>query len=133
MKFEWKQIIVAFVLGLALGAFGIVRCLPFGFHGMWKNPEKFQQHMMQQFTSRLNLDADQQQKISDILNQTRAKMDALRQETHPKFEQIREAAKEQIRVLLTPEQQQKFEAMNAEMDARFKKHHPEPHGNPGEA
>ena len=133
MKMEWRQIAVAFVLGAFLGAFGVLKCMPFGLHGMWKNPEKFQQHMMQQFTSKLQLSAEQQQKISGILETTRAKIDTLRKETHPRFEEIRNATKDEIRVLLTSEQQKKFDVMNAEMETRFKKHGPGRGEKPGEA
>ena len=122
MKLDWKQIIVALILGIVLGALGTLRCMPFGSHGFLKNPEKMHRHMMEQFTSKLRLTPDQQQKISAILDDTRTKISLLRGEVHPKFEEIRNISKTQIRELLTSDQQKKFDVMSAEMDVRFRKH-----------
>lgn len=123
MKLAWKQIIAAFVLGAVLGVLGAMRCMPFGLHGWKQNPEKFQHRLMEKFTSRLGLNSEQQQKVSVILQDTRAKMEALREEIHPRFREIRDSAKSRIRELLTPDQQAKFDVMAAEMDARFAKRH----------
>lgn len=122
MKTDWKLAIVALVIGIAIGALGHMRCMPFGEHGAWKNPEKMRQHMMTEFTTTLGLTADQQQKVSAILADTRVKMDALRKEARPQFEAIRNATRSEIRALLTPDQQTKFDALSAKMDARMKKH-----------
>lgn len=121
MKLEWKQVVIALILGVALGTFGALRYTQSDFHAGWKNPEKFHQRIMERFTSKLKLTSDQQQKMSEILESTRSRMDALRQEAFPKFRQIRESSKAEIRALLTPEQQIKFDAMAAEREARFEK------------
>ncbi len=122
MKLDWKQVIVAFVLGAALGTAVTTRCAPFGSHGAWKNPEKFHERMMQQFASKLQLTPDQQQKVSTLLDDARAQIDALRKEIHPKFEAVRNASRTRIRQLLTSDQQKKFDQMSAELDARMEKH-----------
>ncbi len=122
MKLDWKQIVIAFVLGVFLGVLGTVRCLPFGFHSHWGNPKEFHRHLMQEFTSKLKLTSDQREKVSVILENTRAKVNALREEVHPKFQEIRNSSRIEIRKILTPDQQKKFDAMSAEMDARFEKH-----------
>lgn len=124
MKLDWKPIAVALVLGIVVGAFAVTRGLPRDWCGGWKNPQKARQHMMQQFTSKLNLTSDQQQKISVIFEEARAKMNALREEMRPKFQEIRTTTKAQIRALLTPDQQARFDKMNAEREARMQKHHP---------
>ena len=121
MKTDWKPAIVALAIGIIIGAVGHMRCLPLMGHGEWKNPEKMHQHIMKEFTSKLNLTTDQQQKVSVILDDTRAKISALRQEVRPRFENIRNASKAQIRELLTPGQQEKFDAMTAKMEARMEK------------
>ena len=121
MKLNWKQISVALVLGAILGALGTTQCPLFGPHGFGRNPEKMHHHMMAQFTSKLQLTPDQQQKVSAILEDTRTRITALRGETRPKFEAIRASTKARIRELLTPEQQKKFDLMTAKMEARMEK------------
>ena len=123
MKPDWKSIAIAFVLGILFGVLFSARCADLGFHGPWdNNPGKFHHRLMEQFTSKLHLKADQQGKVSAILEDSRAKIGALRQEVHPKFEAIRESAKAEIRKLLTPEQQEKFDQMSARMKAHLEKH-----------
>ena len=125
MKSTWSQIVIALILGVAIGTLGTLRFMPYGHHGLWKNPEKMHQRIMNEFTSKLKLTPDQQQKVSTILDDTRSKIGALRQEVHPRFEGIRNTSRVQIRELLTADQQKQFDVMSAEMDARRAKEHPE--------
>ena len=125
MKIDWKQVTLVLALGIAIGSLGTLRLMPFGHHGLWQTPEKIHQHILAEFTSKLKLTPDQQQKVSAILDDTRSRINALRQEVHPKFEVIRNTSKAQIRELLTPDQQKTFDVMSAKMDARRKKQHPE--------
>lgn len=122
MKTDWKAVIAALIIGIAIGALSYMRCMPFGEHGFLKNPEKMHQRMMAEFTSKLKLTPDQQQKVSEILADTRAKIDALRKEMHPKFEAIRNFSQAEIRELLTQNQQRRFDELNAKMEARRLKH-----------
>ena len=121
MKPDWKQMIVVLIFGIVLGVLGTLRCMPFGFHGAWGNPEKFHQHMMAEFTSKLKLTSDQQQKVSAVLDESRVKISALREEVHPKFEAIRNVSKAEIRKLLTSEQQEKFDQLEAKWESTWKK------------
>ena len=124
MKSDWKLTVIVFTIGVILGTSLTSRCASLGAHG-WgeKDPAKFHRQMMSQFTSKLKLTPDQQEKVSAILENTRAKISALREEIHPKFEEIRNSSKVEIRKLLTPDQQAKFDVMSAQMEARFEKRH----------
>ncbi len=119
MKLAWKQIVVAFLVGALLGTAGSQWCAPF--HGYGWGSEHSQKRMLDRFNSRLKLTPDQRQKVAAILEAKRSKMGALRAEVHPKFEEIRNSTRAEIRQLLTPEQQKKFDVMNAEHDARAKR------------
>lgn len=66
----------------------------------------------------LNLDEKQSTEISAILEETRNELRALRAETRPRQDAVRQRARERMRALLTPEQQQRFDAKIAEHDAR---------------
>ncbi len=88
---------------------------PAGHHMM--SPDQRLQHM----TKMLNLTADQQQKIKPILENESTQMQSLHQDTSmsrddrmSKMQQIRQGTNEQINGVLTPEQQQKFQQMQAQ-------------------
>ncbi|HEY0546920.1 MAG TPA: periplasmic heavy metal sensor [Pyrinomonadaceae bacterium] len=66
----------------------------------------------------LNLSEQQATQIRAILDQTRNDYRALRTEVRPRYDAIRQNARTRIRQLLTPEQQQRFDARAAERDAR---------------
>ncbi len=125
MKIAWKEVVVALVIGFALGGFAALRYCPVAHRGAWDHSEKSHPGMMDQFSSKLSLNAEQKERISAILEETRGKMDALRKEARPKFEEIRNSSRARIRELLNPDQQKKFEVMSAEMDARMEKRHSE--------
>jgi Spy/CpxP family protein refolding chaperone len=66
----------------------------------------------------LNLNEQQATEIRAILDQTRNDYRALRAEVRPRYDQVRQNARARIRALLTPEQQQRFDAKVAERDAK---------------
>jgi Spy/CpxP family protein refolding chaperone len=88
---------------------------PAGHHMM--SPDQRLQHM----TKMLNLTADQQQKIKPILENQQTQMESLHQDTSmsqqdrmAKMQQLRQSTNQQINGILTPEQQQKFQQMQAQ-------------------
>jgi Spy/CpxP family protein refolding chaperone len=66
----------------------------------------------------LNLTDQQTASVRAILDETRNEYRALRTELKPRFEEPRQKARAKIRGLLTPEQQQKFDAMVAQHDSQ---------------
>ena len=66
----------------------------------------------------LNLSDQQATEIRSILDQARNEYRQLRTEVRPRYDAARQNARTKIRALLTPEQQQKFDAKVAEHDAR---------------
>lgn len=66
----------------------------------------------------LNLTEQQAAEIRAILEETRGGFRALRDEVRPRYDALRQNSRARIRALLTPEQQQRFDAKNAELDAR---------------
>lgn len=69
---------------------------------------------------RRDLDLSEQQatEINAILEQTRNEYRALRTEVRPRYDALRQNSRARIRAVLTPEQQQRFDAQAAERDAR---------------
>ena len=120
MKLPWKQIVVVFVLGAVVG-FAATRCV--GRHRIhsWGKGKHFQERMLKQFNAKLNLTPGQSTQVAAIFEAKRQKIDALQTEMRPKFEEVRSSTRTEIRQLLSPEQQQKFDAMNAARKAKTKR------------
>ena len=75
---------------------------------------------LQMMTKQLNLTADQQEKIKPMLENQSQQMQALHQDTTlsqedrmSKMQQIRQSTNSQIKTVLNPDQQQKFEQMSS--------------------
>jgi len=88
------------------------------------SPDQQLQHM----TKALNLTADQQAKIKPILEDRQQKMSALmqdnslsREDRRAKFHEIGSSSREQIRAILTPDQQKTMDEMRAKREARWEK------------
>ena len=75
-----------------------------GPHHMMGNP-------LEHLSKDLNLSDDQKTKVQPIIDQTKPQIAAIHKEAMEKMHALLESAGAQIRPLLTPEQQQKFDAM----------------------
>ena len=99
----------AAVGALALGGFAIAQAEnggAWGGHGCGHghgNP-------LARLTETLNLTPDQEAKVQPILDQTKPQITAIHQEAMQKTKAVMDNAVLQIRPLLTPEQQTKFDA-----------------------
>jgi Spy/CpxP family protein refolding chaperone len=104
---DWKAVLWALVAGILLGV-AFTRAYqgprPFG-------PEKRQHRMLDRIGRKLQLTPEQRSQIKQILETKRRKMEALRAEHEPRLEQLRENTRDEIRRVLTPEQQAKFDVI----------------------
>ncbi len=104
-----SQLITLSVAGaLTLGAFAL--------HAQGPGPGGHHDHHMmanplEHLTKELNLTTEQQAKVTPIVDQTKPQIAAIHQEAMQKMRAVMENATTQIRPLLTPEQQQKFDAI----------------------
>jgi len=72
--------------------------------------------MVPRLTQELRLTADQQAQLSEILRDTRARFDALRQEMDPQFREVRQQSRERMRQVVTPEQRPGLESFLQRLD-----------------
>jgi protein CpxP len=70
----------------------------------------------------LNLTDDQKAKVQPIIDQTKPQMEAIHREAMEKMHALMESTGAQIRPLLTPEQQTKFDAMKKAHEDMRKAH-----------
>ncbi len=114
----WLVLLVVFVLGSVTGAAltGLYRSRASG--GGAEAHERAMHERFEKMRSELNLTDQQTTSVRTILDETRNEYKALRTELRPRFEEPRMKARARIRALLTPEQQQKFDSMVAQQDAK---------------
>lgn len=71
-----------------------------------------------QMSERLNLNADQKTKVQQIFGDTREQLRALRRESEPRVNDIRQQADERLKQVLTEDQWQQFQSMRNDMRSR---------------
>src|SRR5207302_8197503 len=111
----WLVLLIVFVLGGVTGAAlgGLYRS-----RASSERPEKAMHERFEKMRRELNLTDEQTKSVSAILDDTRNEYRSLRAELRPRFEEPRQKARTKIRALLTPDQQQKFDALVAQQDAQ---------------
>jgi Spy/CpxP family protein refolding chaperone len=93
---------------IALGGFVVVQAQPgSGGAGHWRGHA----FGLRGITEKLDLTADQETKVQPILDATKPQIATIHQEAMQKMKTVIDGALSQIRPLLTPEQQQKFDAI----------------------
>lgn len=123
-------VLVVFVLGVLLGGLGnhLWGERVWG-HSTPPGPPSHTQ-IVSELTSELQLTSDQQQQLSAIVEDTRAKIHAAYAPADAQREQLRQQGRARVRAILTPEQLPKFEAFMARIDEQRKKEaeqHPSSH------
>jgi Spy/CpxP family protein refolding chaperone len=114
----WLVLLVVFVLGGATGA-GLSGVYRSRVNASLRDPRGHdRQEMFEKIRNDLNLSADQSKEMQKALDETASEFRALRGELRPRYEELRLKARGRMRALLTAEQQQKFDSLMAEIDAR---------------
>ena len=116
----WLAIAAIFALGCATGVFldSAYRLRAGAARGEGRGGKRNPEHMFEKMRRELELDERQSAEVRKILDETRNEYRALRSEARPRFDAIRQNARTRIRAQLTPEQQKRFDARVAELDAR---------------
>ena len=73
---------------------------------------------IEQLATRLQLNADQKTKVQQIFGDTQQQLQALRTESEPRVNDIRQQTDQRLQQVLTPDQWKKFQQMRDEMKAR---------------
>jgi hypothetical protein len=116
-----------FVLGAAIGivfgySFAQHRTLaaPLAMSAPPPEPERRAKRVAE-MTRELGLSPDQTKTLDSIIHDTHDEMKAIREKSDGDVEALRQKARNEMRQMLTPEQEPKFEEMVARMDAERKK------------
>lgn len=114
-------VFVVFVLGFLVGGvadhiYGVAHAQP-RVEVVTQRPKA---QVVEEFTNRLHLTADQQKQLGTIIGETRSRWRDLYAPLEAQHEQIRQEGRAKIRAMLTPDQLPEFERFMAEMDQRHK-------------
>lgn len=101
---------IIFVLGFTAGILALNI-----YHGLARADGR---DRFEQMSERLNLNADQKTKVQQIFGDTREQLRALRRESEPRVNEIRQQADERLKQVLTEEQWQQFQSMRNDMRGR---------------
>lgn len=119
MKIQIHQVLISLLIGLVLG-YGVSCWQGKDFRRFPKDGD-MKKFMMDKLDRELHLSAEQRTQIEAIFKEKHPQMLALHEEMRPKFEALRGATHEEVRKVLNPEQQQKFEELNKQREERRKK------------
>jgi hypothetical protein len=95
-----------FLLGAVAGSVGLFLYAWYGGH--WRRPTQ-PRDFVKYLTQELKLNARQTGQLIQILDESRAKYDALHSQVRPQFEALRQETDNQIRQILNPDQLLKFD------------------------
>jgi Spy/CpxP family protein refolding chaperone len=114
----WKSVLLTLAIGWCLGAASgalIAHCvhLPMGAH--WRHGGR------EGFYKELALTPPQRAQVDEILKKKHERLDQIFTESNLRIENVRISTRDDIRALLTPEQQAKFDKLDAVFAERFKK------------
>src|SRR3954471_10362981 len=110
-KTKWQVRIAAvliFVLGFVAGG------LALNAYRAWAR-NRTPGDRLEQMATRLQLNTDQKTKAHQIFTDTRQQLQALRKESEPRVNDIRQQTDQRLQQVLSPEQWQKFQQMRNEM------------------
>ena len=79
-------------------------------------PEEARRHYVQDLSSRTKMDADQLQKLNQILNETRASFDQLHAMLRSESQAIQNHQVEEINAMLRPDQKDAYAAFRADRE-----------------
>jgi len=94
------------------------------------DPREISSHMRDRLHSKLDLTEDQSKKVDALIEKNSKEMQAIHGDCMKKIFQGMTSFNAQLKALLTPEQQAKFEDMERERREAFRNHHFGP-GGPG--
>ncbi len=113
----WAYLLLVFISGAVVGGFAyrLYMASPVSSNSSPRSPEQYKRKYMDEMHSRLNLDADQMQKLDAILETTHQQYKALK----PQMTAIQDEQVAKVRAMLKDDQKAEYQKMIAERE----KHH----------
>ena len=118
-KNKWQirlAVIVIFVIGFIAGALAV----NFYLARKWSSSASMRGGRFERVFNQLDLTPDQQQKVKAIFEDTRRQLTDIRQESEPRFREVRRQTDERLQAVLTPAQWEQFQKITSESRGRRK-------------
>lgn len=120
---QWSALALAVLLfgsGIAVGALGhrYYAATAVSANGEPHSAEDFRRHYIDEMQSKLHLTPDQLHQLDAILDDTKAKFKAVRDEYRPQMMKIRNDQISRVKAILTPQQVPAYEQLVAERERR---------------
>ena len=115
-KWMWATLVLTLVLGMSLGVL-LDRNIDF-FQSRDGNRQSRSGRFLSMLETELDLSSEQKEDLTKVLAANREKADAFWREARSSYAELRKEFREQIRTVLNPEQQERFDAMMAKHDAQ---------------
>ena len=128
MRKPSREVVLALSIGLLIGVGAGWWSFPRFMHRHGTPQERYQ-HILKRFDSDLALNRDQHSRVEAILQTERAKIEELHSDIEPRFQKIHKVTVDEIRRLLSADQQKNLDALEAQFEAR-RKDRPGPWGPP---
>jgi len=82
-----------------------------------RNPEEFRKRVISEYQTRMKLSDAQVSELSEIMDDTRTRVEETRQKLKPAYQKIHEEQTDKIRAMLNPDQQVEYEKIRKEREA----------------
>jgi len=116
---NWKAIVGAllvFLRGVAAGVLGTAALVRHQW--MHRGPRIMTDFAVRRLSWKLRLDREQRRQLRIIVNQGWQEMKTVREQVRPQMEQILSNSETKVRLILRPDQQEKFDKLIADRKAR---------------
>lgn len=117
MNTNWKQILPIIVLCTTISGAQACPGEKGGFHGKGGD---FKERKVEHLDSKLDLTDEQKTRVESILESKHQQAKAIFEESRPKLQALKKSTDTEIRAILTPDQQAKFDKLAAEKEAKHK-------------
>jgi hypothetical protein len=129
---KWKLVTglaLVFAFGLLVGSFGTGVYIKHRFVPPKRDPSAVRAFLLKKFSQKLDLTGEQENEFKRLIDQAGDKLDDHFRKSHSEIAEIVEPGLSQMREVLSPDQQKKFD----EMIEKFKRHRKSRHkfGNHG--
>ena len=118
---KWKLVTglaLVFAFGLLVGSFGTGVYIKHRFVPPKRDPSAVRAFLLKKFSQKLNLTEEQKNEFKRLIDQAGDKLDDHFRKSHSEIAEIVEPGLSQMREILSPDQQKKFD----ELIERFKRH-----------
>jgi Spy/CpxP family protein refolding chaperone len=120
---NWKLVAgvaSVFVLGLLVGSMGAGLYMKHQFPHPRRNPSEMRAFLLKKFSQKLDLTEEQRDEFKAIIDQVGKRLEEHFRKTHSEIGEIIEPGFSQMRKLLSPEQQKKFDELRESFDRHRK-------------